>query len=318
MFCPRPFEQLYVTEDGDAHLCCPNWIAMPAGNVLATPPLAVWRSRVAGNIRKSMTDGNLRHCINCPHLPGPSGCVRSDTPAAEPSTERVATLTVAYDATCNLRCPSCRSEAKTSTARAVRVQEILLESGIFEHVDRLAASGSGDPLASPLFWDLLSALPAPRYPKLRLLLQTNGLLLANLRTWERLGEYARRIDEILLSVDAYTPKTYALNRGGKWSDLIEALDNINLRQIPLQLNFVVQANNFREMDDFARWARNMGARRAYFSALENWGTYAEADYLERAVHLPSHPRHAELLEVLGQESLQDRSRVTLAGLPRSR
>jgi MoaA/NifB/PqqE/SkfB family radical SAM enzyme len=318
VFCLRPFEQCYVTEDGDVHLCCPWWIAMPAGNLLARPPLEIWTGQVAQNIRSSIVDGSFRHCINCPHLPGPSGCVL-DEPPRDPPTDRIHTLTASYDSTCNLRCKSCRTKSSGPTAMANLIQEMLIRSGIFSLVDRLAASGHGDPLASPLFWQLLKSLNPRDYPRLRLVLMTNGILLAPRHgRWQMLGEYAHRINEVQVSVDAATPETYAENRGGCWQDVRSAVDEVRRREIPLQLNFVVQENNLSEVVEFARWSRSVGARATYFSALENWGTFDDADYLERSVHRPAHPRHGELLDVLSSEEIQGDPRVVLAGLPRGK
>jgi MoaA/NifB/PqqE/SkfB family radical SAM enzyme len=182
-------------------------------------------------------------------------------------------------------------------------------------VDRLASSGSGDPLASSLFWNLLDQLPAAQYPNLRLVLQTNGLLLTP-PTWTRLGEYARRIDEILVSVDACGPETYQLNRGGNWQHLMENLGGIRDRDVPLQLNFVVQANNYREMPSFVKLANTLRAHRIYFSALDNWGSYDTGDFLPRAVHNPGHPEHEPLLEILRDPLIRNDDRITLTRLPR--
>ena len=248
-------------------------------------------------------------------MPGPSGCIREGS-LPEASLDRIANLTLSHDPTCNLRCNSCRKTAKGHSPRSAHIQNILLDSGIFDHVDRLTSSGSGDPLASSLYWELLERLPAPRYPRLRLALQTNGLLLTP-QNWMKLGEYAKRVDEVLVSVDACGPETYLINRGGSWDLLMRNLTEVRAREVPLQLSMVVQANNFREMPGFVRLANSLGARCAYFSALELWiDTYAPDDYQRRAVHLPGHPEHAELLNVLRDPVLQDPSRVTITGLPR--
>ena len=47
LFCVRPFTEFYVDPKGDAHLCCPQWIDIPAGNVLETPPMDIWRGAKA-------------------------------------------------------------------------------------------------------------------------------------------------------------------------------------------------------------------------------------------------------------------------------
>lgn len=315
MFCARPFSQFYVVENGDVHLCCPDWMAMPAGNLFVTPPLEIWNGKVATRARKSILDKSFRFCINCPHLPGPSGCVVLDEKAEMPSIERIGMLTMAYDPTCNLACPSCRTGIRGKAAQSAAIQDIILASGILKYVDTFYTSGSGDPLASPLFWELLKALPSQDCPNLKITLQTNGLLLTP-KTWEKLGENASRISEIFLSVDAASPETYKLNRGGNWDVLNENLAEIKRRGIPLQLNMVVQKNNYREMLAFVDLADAYGAYRVYFSALENWGVLSEVDYLERAVHIPSHPEYSELVAILQHEKLKPSFKIVLARLPR--
>jgi len=315
MFCRRPFEQFYVDETGDVHLCCPEWIAMPAGNVLATDPIKIWEGRVSGNIRRSIADQSFRHCIACPFLPGPAGCVTADPPSNLP-VPLIDTLTMAYDPTCNLACPSCRKGPRGRSQRSREIQEILLGSGIFEKVVHLSSSGNGDPLASSLYWELLDRLPPDEYPALKLKLQTNGLLLDG-KAWERLGEYAERVVELLVSVDAARAQTYREIRGGDWLRLEWNLQEIQRRQVPLQLNFVVQADNFLEMLEFVGMARSYGARRCYFSALDKWneGAYDDDEYRKKAVHLPGHPEHQHLLRILQSPVLRDESYVTLARLP---
>ena len=315
MMCHRPFEQYYVTSNGNVHLCCPEWIDAPAGNIFTEKPIAIWMGKKAHEIRASIVDQSFSRCTRCPFLPFPNGCVTKE-PATFLDVSRIHTLTVAYDPTCNLSCPSCRTAVRGPDERSSTVQAKLLSSGIFNLVDRLCSSGSGDPLASPLYWDLLKKLPRDRYPSLRLVLQTNGILL-NQRNWERLGNNTQRINEILVSVDAATPTTYAANRrGGDWDILQDNLSRIFQHKIPLQLNFVVQANNFREMPDFVTMSRLLGASRTYFSALEQWGTYSTDEYLSRSVHRPTHPDHPALLETLKHPNLQDPAFVVLARLPR--
>jgi len=315
MMCRRPFEQYYVATGGNVHLCCPGWIDIPAGNVLADNPIAIWKGQVAHELRASIVDQSFKHCTSCPFLPSPSGCVWNG-PGTYLNTDRIHTLTMAYDSTCNLSCPSCRTVVRGPDAQAVTVQEKLIESGIFHLVDRLCSSGSGDPFASPLYWDLLEKLPSSLYPSLRLIIQTNGILL-NQKTWDRLGNNAKRINEVLVSVDAAHPATYETNRrGGHWTVLLGNLASIIDRQIPLQLNMVVQANNFLEMPAFVKLARALGAVRTYFSAIEQWGTYSNDDYLNRAVHLNQHPDHPLLLDTLKHPDLQDPQFVILARLPR--
>jgi MoaA/NifB/PqqE/SkfB family radical SAM enzyme len=298
MFCSRPFEQFYVTEDGDVHLCCPEWIAMPAGNLFARSPMEIWTGKVAKNIRDSMLDGSFRHCIHCPFLPNQPDCgvVNPLKVDALEWNDWIDTLNLSYDKTCNLSCPSCRHKIQGRGANADRIQEILIKSGIFNHAHNINASGSGDPIASHLFWQLLDHLSLlKRHP--RLTLQTNGVLL-NERMWKKLGNHAQYISHILVSIDAATPDTYRENRGADFQTVVSNLPEITKRKIRLQISFVVQANNYREMPAFVELGHSCGAHRVYFSGVQNWGTYRADDFVKREVHSASHPLYNDLLKTL--------------------
>ncbi|HSW51371.1 MAG TPA: radical SAM protein [Bryobacteraceae bacterium] len=52
--CPNPWTTLFVTENGDAHLC---FLAQPIGNVRREPLLALWNSPAAIAKRNSMIGG---------------------------------------------------------------------------------------------------------------------------------------------------------------------------------------------------------------------------------------------------------------------
>jgi MoaA/NifB/PqqE/SkfB family radical SAM enzyme len=230
--------------------------------------------------------------------------------------ERIDMLTMAYDATCNLSCPSCRLAVRGKGPKSAAIQEILLSSGIFKHVNNFVTSGNGDPLASPLFWELVKALPGLDCPDLKLTLQTNGNLLTP-KTWERLGDESRRVSEISVSVDAARKETYKLNRrGGDWDLLMANLEVIKRRGVMLQMNFVVQANNYKEMLEFMGMADAFGAYRVFFSGIENWGMFTDDEYVARAVHKPGHPEHEQLLETLRDPKLQGSFRIIVARLPK--
>jgi MoaA/NifB/PqqE/SkfB family radical SAM enzyme len=196
------------------------------------------------------------------------------------------------------------------------IQSKLIDSDIFKHVDQLCTSGSGDPFASSLFWSLIDHLHSNDYPRLRLSIQSNGILLTE-KNLVRLGAYNSRIDILSISIDGASPDTYAQNRrGGDWEVLMNNLANIVRRNIFIQLNMIVQQNNYREMPAFVRLARSFSANRVYLSALENWGTYDDADFQRRAVHLPNHPEHEDLLRVLDDDNLQDPNFITMGCLPK--
>ena len=315
MHCLRPFTIFYLTENGDVHLCCKDWINRNAGNILSTPPMEIWNSPASQIIRNSIADQSFRFCAKCPFLPGPLGEVREGNLPPTP-TDQIGKLLLAYDQTCNLKCPSCRTRTRRPDKTSHRIHDVVINSGILEHTKELCMSGSGDPIASPLYWSLLCRLPTLGcHPELRVSLQTNGLLLTPKR-WEEMGASREKVAQLSVSIDAASEETYRINRNGDWHLLISNLEWISTRLDPpptLIFNFVVQANNFTEIPDFIKLADRYKAQGIYFSPLENWGTYPTADYKDRAVHLPSHPLHERLLDILRNPSVVANPTITLAG-----
>jgi MoaA/NifB/PqqE/SkfB family radical SAM enzyme len=188
--------------------------------------------------------------------------------------------------------------AEGTTPKAKEIQQVIMSSGILKHVKLLRASGSGEPLASSLFGDLIRQLPVlDCHPNMELSLQTNGLLLSP-DYYDEILMSGKPVREVLVSIDAATATTYKKLRGGNWNTLMFNLADLRRRNVWLQLNFVVQMDNFNEIPDFVKLAYTLGAQKVYFSVLGNWGTYTNDDYATKAVHLPKHPFHGELIRVL--------------------
>jgi len=68
-----------------------------------------------------------------------------------------------------------------------------------------------------------------------------------------------------------------------------------------------------EMPDFVSLGKRLGFDTVYFSQLANWGTYSEEELSNRAIHLPTHPRHSEFVDSLRDE-IFDESLVNLGNL----
>jgi radical SAM protein with 4Fe4S-binding SPASM domain len=307
--CEKSHNHLHLYREGDVYLCCPGWIPNPVGNIFKTTLTSIWKGPEIRDIRRSIEEGTFEHCQACPHLPPPRGPIQileiSEVSGGE---ARIGLLMMGYDFTCNLRCPSCRPPEMRQSAKedqsAKNITKRLIESGDLEQVNVLGLMGGGDPFASPLCRELLQAIPWQSCPNLKLSLFTNGLLF-NQERWSALGEAREHVTEARISVDAASPTTYKLNRGGNWETLLENLRFVRkLRQSKhlksLHYNFVVQSNNAAEMPNFVKLACSLGADRVYFQNLEQWGTYSKSDYLDRAIHLPIHPRHSDYLAMVGQ------------------
>lgn len=309
MYCSWPFTQFFIDEVGDATTCCPNWTSVKLGNVLKTPPMEIWRGEAIARFRQSIVDQSFRYCVNCGN---PETLVEPDFPEVPEDLEVVKKLLLAYDPTCNLRCPSCRREHRRPGELAAKIHEVVLSSGVLRYSLGLDLSGDGEAMASSLYWSLLTS-KVECHPAMSVNLRTNGLLLTRDRL-QRIEDSGKRVGTIGVSIDAATRETYALNRGGDWDVLMSNLEAARDYPCWKQFNYVVQANNFREMRQFVELSARLGASSIFFSALVNWGTYSEQDYLVRAVHLPSHPQYGELKAVL-EDPAFSRREVILAQLP---
>ena len=321
--CRSPFEYVHLQANGDVYPCCPSKFGKIIGNVKTTPLREVWNSPAAQDVRESILDGSYRYCnaSACEYLRDANarGVALSPLPLvgwarAKGLVEPTASPNVinfGFDRSCNLECDYCRAELFKPDA-AAKATIAAIDRNIF--ADTLAGTariillGEGDPFASPVYRDKLRHYDWSRHPALKIKIQTNGLLLTP-EMWDSIARSHAAIDWISVSVDAATPATYRLNRGADFAQLLRNLDFIaNLRALGaierLFVNFLVQANNFREMPAFARLGVELGCDLIEFQRVENWGTYSDAEYRERAVHETYHPEHEEFLRVLADPSLQ--------------
>jgi MoaA/NifB/PqqE/SkfB family radical SAM enzyme len=325
LFCSKPFQWLEVTgwtpPKGDVYLCCPAWLDTPIGNLQKQSVEEVWNGDAAQAIRESIHDGSFSYCskTRCPYLKSRSGPVQTAASVSDPNLrkaidERLVVLpwgpqeiNSAFDKSCNLSCPSCRTERiiEIDQADPIRVIRTKLEREALPEARYLYITGSGDAFGSPFFNEWLRTMQFDKTPKLEHIhLHTNAQLWTP-RMWSQIPDIVReRIRSAEISIDAATSETYAVNRrGGSFERLLENLAFVRTlrRDGPLKrltVSMVVQENNFREMPDFVRLGQRFAADCVYFSQLVNWGTFSDKEYRDRAVHFSAHPRHGELLELL--------------------
>ena len=219
-------------------------------------------------------------------------------------------INCSYDRSCNLSCPSCRTQViieSRNKQQILTIQDKINDQAL-KDAEWLCITGSGDPFGSPFFRRWLQTMKRADMPLLTgIHLHTN----AQLWTPEMWSTIAADIRELItsaeISIDAARAETYAYNRrGGSFEKLLKNLEFISTMRLggPLEwlgLSMVVQENNFEEMTEFVRLGQSFNSDLVYFSKLINWGTYSEIEYCERAVHLPAHPRHREFVAMLGDE-----------------
>ncbi|MEK7720971.1 MAG: radical SAM protein [Elusimicrobiota bacterium] len=218
-----------------------------------------------------------------------------------------------FDRSCNLSCPSCRTEVFVDNDKKPELLEIqhkIQQEGARE-LEELFIEGSGDPFGSPFTLEWLRSMKKANMPKLKLIrLHTNGQLLTP-EMWKTIPSDIRElIKDVEISIDAATPETYHINRrGGRFETLLQNLLFLGeLRKSrtlkSLAFSMVVQENNFREMPAFVSLGKQFDATCVYFSSIHN-RIFSEAEFLRRAVHLPAHPGHPEFVRLLKDKVFTD-------------
>jgi len=326
LFCSKPFTWFEVTQVngiGEVYMCCPSWLETPIGNLIHQSVEEVWNGKKAQEIRRSILDGSFKYCnqSRCPFLQTITAPVEraGDVTDEEFKTVMKENLAVlpygpkeincSYDKSCNLSCPSCRTEViiEKKNRNQIRAVQHKICTEAMKDAQLLYITGSGDPFGSPFFRTWLQTMRRQDMPRLkRLHIHTNAQLWTP-KMWKTIpDEIQHMVKTAEISIDAASSETYSINRrGGSFRKLLENLEFISaLRERNAMewvgISMVVQENNFREMPDFVRLGKrfNFGVS---FSKLVDWGTFSQEEFCRRAVHLPSHPKHAGLLDLLKDE-----------------
>ncbi len=330
-FCPNPFRQFDLEEDGSAYACCSAWLPAPMGNLKHKTLDELWNGHVMQKIRESIYDGSFRYCRHdrCPVIQNGTLPSLKDAeqeadigPAVKNRDLKLDTppvfLNLCNDRSCNLYCPSCRTErinyhAGPEYQSRHDLQKRLLEpylNGSKKQTFTLSVTGSGDPFASRIFRELLFALDGREFPDMRINLQTNGVLLTP-RTWQRLHKIHENIQAVFVSFDAASEETYNITRrGGHWKTLLDNCARLGefraIGQLKyLRFDYVVQLANYTEMPAFVELSRALGADRAYFSRLMDWGTWPQKEFLRQCVWERGHPNRRDFMQVLTDPRLHD-------------
>lgn len=316
-FCGNPFEEIEVRADGKVNTCCSAWMPRSIGSVYEADARQFWNSTAAADIRRSVHEGDFSYCsrLYCPKIvkrtlpkraaltqPLQRACASMQLTAVDHQPRRVV---LSQDRSCNLSCPSCRTELIQMGKKQSMDLDALFDARIaalLTEARRIKITGSGDPFGSRHFRHVLKRLTASAAATRRIQIQTNGVLF-DARAWRELG-LEGHVDTVWISIDAARAETYRIvRRGGDFDRLMENLGFLGALRAEkrfnlLRLDFVVQASNFDEIPAFVDLARRVGADGVHFLMLRNWGTFSPQEYQALNVGSPAHPRHGAFLKVL--------------------
>lgn len=322
LFCARPFQNFEIYQDGSTHVCNCTCVPFSVGNAIHQTAEEIWQSPAARAIRASILDGSFRFCapMTCPwrfDLPKraerPAEFERLKQIGIDGTGQQPKHLNLSYDRSCNLSCPSCRTEllmaddAQRRKNDGIRDRVVL---PLLETAETVYITGSGDAFGSPHFRGILRQLCEPKYENVEIHLGTNGQLITP-RLWAEIQPLHARFREIMISIDGATPETFErLRRGSTWEKLLRTMDILQQARRAnairrLRINMVVQTANFREMRPLLALGRQWAVDTVCFYRLRQWGNYVPAIYLASDIANPLHPQHRELLAELAHPDFAD-------------
>ena len=325
-YCYHPFNTVTIDSRGECYVCtCQAWLPISVGNILDFKSLnEIVQSPRAREIQASIIDGTYKYCddktchiLNNKELSG----------KIEHRHDGINWIVFAIDESCNLSCPSCRSELVFHNKgedfdRRMQISDHLVKL-IQNHGSflKFTLSGDGDPFASHVYRNMLEKLQIEPNGNTEIEIVTNGILIKS--HWERMSGIHHSVVRFKISFDAGSPEVYAqTRRGGDWDKL---LDNcryiVNWKQqhnakMELVANFVVQTSNYKDILEYVRICKEIGFDEISFQKVVDWGKWQVGTvnmFTEHAVWMQSHPEHAGLINILNDPLLADR-RVHLNNL----
>ena len=272
--CPRPFDTVLIDKRGSCYACeCQSWLPQSIGNLQVKTLDEIIGSELHQHLHSSIKDGSYRYCNEhqCSYIR--SNNVLHGRP------DRIQHLRLAIDDSCNLRCPSCRkemifhvegSEYNLGVRLADRINDWLAS---YQHQIQVHMGSDGDPFASHVYRHFMEH--TPRRTNIKYSILTNGLMFKDFHP--KVPYVIDNLQELGVSIDGATKGTYEkLRLGGKWEKIIEGLESMaelkqqkNFRFI---LHFVVQRDNYHEMEKIIDMGEQYGADRVWLNKIEDWGT----------------------------------------------
>jgi hypothetical protein len=333
-FCSQPFDTL-STANGRGSTSGISFFACRCSATLPYPISytedgasidSLWNGQDLREIRRSILDGDFTYCSRtmCPYIA--QGTLPKRSEITDPSLRDIidnhrttidakpSWVMLGHDPSCNLACPSCRSEIiaikNEEREKLDTFSEKILLPLIADSSAYVLVSADGDPFASKHYRRLIHNLDEKRHAGVQLALLTNGLLFTP-QEWEALGHVQKLVARVSVSIDGARPETYEnLRWPGKWSKIAANMDFLKqLREegrVPsFFLHFVVQEENFEEMVAFVELGKQWRADGVIFIRMLNMGSFSAETFQAKDVSDPRHPLHPRFLEILRHPVLRD-------------
>ena len=327
--CPEPFRKIMVLHTGDVIICCPQWLPAIIGNVLNDTIRDIWAGEKANLIRQTIIDGSYKYCDkNVCHIMH-DRVAKSTFPLLETFDVSVKPLpteiNISVDVTCNLFCPSCRTEKVTlmneERARAEKIISSVLDS-LFEtphnEVVDLEIDGVGDIFSSSIYrheFETRKCFTNPEFwPNLRFTILTNGVMMTK-KIQIKHSALLTHTKIIKISVDAGNEESYKKVRlGGHWQKLWGNLDYLYESRLNVPGNtldwawiVVIQEDNFESIPELIQIAYNYpnNLPTIHLHPILQGNHMPDFIFRDKAVWLETSARYTRLLEILNLPIVND-------------
>jgi MoaA/NifB/PqqE/SkfB family radical SAM enzyme len=302
--CPRPFDTVLIDKKGSCYACeCQSWLPQSIGNLQVMDLSNILESNMRGRLQQSINQGSYRYCNNkqCSWLIGQDfRYFKTEIPS-----RLIRNIRLAIDDSCNLRCPSCRKEMIFHKEGLAYNLGIRLADKIndwlhnYEHPVQVHIGSDGDPFASHVYRHFMEQTPERDNIKYSIL--TNGLMFREFHG--KVPHVIKNLTQLGVSIDGASKETYEkLRLGGKWNKINENLECIsrlkeqyNFRFI---LHFVVQKDNYHEMEDIILLGKKYKADRVWLNKMEDWNV--SPNFEEQNIFSSTHPLHSDYEQKLKQ------------------
>jgi MoaA/NifB/PqqE/SkfB family radical SAM enzyme len=318
-FCEAPFVKFETLIDGTVAPCCSIWTKQRLGHLDRQSFAEIWNSAGAQAMRESILDGSYRYCNKSRCTLISEDALPERDAVADPELRQVIDegitemaagprwLFLAHDITCNLACPSCRSEligaVEEQQARFQMIEEnVFRPLFVSEGEVTLSISGQGDPWSSPHYRSILRYM-ADHELNTKLNIHTNALLMTEAR-WNQYAGLAKYRPLVDVSIDACSPDVYQyVRRPGKWERLVPNLQFIGRERAngtfsEFHINATIQLDNFHEMGALVDFGASVGADTVRLYMIQNTGGHLAPEFKHKNVADAAHPLHLMFLEAL--------------------
>lgn len=169
-------------------------------------------------------------------------------------------LTLETSGACNLECPMCPRAMGSPTNRPMASEVLERVRPALVHARHVQLHGLGEPLMSPVFWDLLRTLSRSETQFIEV--NSNGLLMTEPNIDRLLDSPLQRVN---VSLDAATPETYRKIRGAAFQKVVGNLETLvrqrerrRRRDFAIHINMTLMRENVEELCDFVRLGATLG------------------------------------------------------------